>query len=55
LIALLASPSKATSTHIQALARLSRLVTNADVLEALLAAETAEALFRIISMNDQNG
>ena len=52
LIALLASPTNATSTHIQALTRLSRLVTNASVLDGLLSAETAEAFYKIISEND---
>jgi len=52
LIALLASPVSATSSHIQALARLSRLVTNATVMEHLLAAPDADAFFRIIQENE---
>jgi fructose-specific phosphotransferase system IIA component len=52
LIALLASPTNATSAHIQALARLSRLVTNASVMEGLLAAQTSEAFYKIIEEND---
>lgn len=54
LIALLASPTKATSLHISALAKLSRLVINATVMESLLSAKSAEQVFKIISDNDQN-
>ncbi len=54
LIALLASPTKATSTHIQALAKLSRLVTNASVMESLLTAKSPERLHQIIAQNDVN-
>lgn len=52
LIALLASPTNATSLHIQALAKLSRLVTNATVLEKLLAAPTAQALYDLIAAHE---
>jgi fructose-specific phosphotransferase system IIA component len=52
LIALLASPTHATSTHIQALARLGRLVTNGTVLEGLLSAKTADAFYDIILKNE---
>ncbi|MEK6643976.1 MAG: PTS sugar transporter subunit IIA [Planctomycetota bacterium] len=52
LIAFLASPTKATSLHISALAKLSRLVINSSVMESLLAAKTAERVFQIISDND---
>jgi fructose-specific phosphotransferase system IIA component len=52
LIALLASPTRATSAHIQALAKLSRLVTNATVWQEILGATTAADLHRIISEND---
>jgi mannitol/fructose-specific phosphotransferase system IIA component (Ntr-type) len=54
LIALLASPTKATSIHIQALAKLSRLVTNAAVMESLLSAASADRLHQIIADNDVN-
>jgi mannitol/fructose-specific phosphotransferase system IIA component (Ntr-type) len=52
LIALLASPTNATSSHIQALAKLGRLVTNGAVLEGLLAAKTAEEFYNIIAENE---
>ncbi len=45
LIALLASPTNATSLHIQTLARLSRLVTNGSMLSRILAAKTADELY----------
>ncbi|HVP12594.1 MAG TPA: PTS sugar transporter subunit IIA [Phycisphaerae bacterium] len=52
LIALLASPPNATSVHIQALARLSRLVTTGTVMDALLAAKTADEFYTIVAEND---
>lgn len=52
LIALLVSPIHATSTHIGALTRLSRLVSNGRVLEGLLSAANADELYNIISNND---
>ena len=52
LIALLVSPINATSTHIGALARLSRLVSNGNVLEGLLSAADADEVYTIISSND---
>lgn len=52
LIALLASPISATSMHIQALAKLSRLVTNASVLDKILTAPTAAELYQVITEND---
>lgn len=52
LIALLASPIHATTTHIQALAKLSRLVTNGAMLNQLLAATSSEELYRVVSAND---
>ncbi len=54
LIALLASPLSETSNHIQALAKLSRLVTNEKTLSALLAAPDAAAFYSIISETDKN-
>jgi len=52
LIALLASPANATSTHIQALAKLGRLVTNDKILEGLLSATTSDEFYDIIAKND---
>jgi fructose-specific phosphotransferase system IIA component len=52
LIALLASPTNATGIHIQALAKLSRMVTNEPVLDALLSAQSADALYRVITQSD---
>ncbi len=52
LIALLASPTYATSEHIQALARLSRLVTQSPVMDGLMNARSAEEAFRIIAENE---
>ena len=51
LIALLVSPTNETSTHIQALATLSRLVTKDSVLNGLLKAEGPEEFYRIIVAN----
>jgi len=48
LIALLVSPTTETSTHIKALATLSRLVTNDKILTGLLNAEHADAFYDII-------
>lgn len=53
LIALLVSPSQETSTHIQALARLSRLVTNDEVLARLLSAEDAASFYQIIADSEE--
>ena len=52
LIALLVSPTKETSKHIQALARLSRLAMTPAVREGLVAAKTSDALYQIIAAND---
>jgi len=52
LIALVASPMRATSAHIQALARLSRLVTNASIWQRILATRTAEELYQVIADTD---
>src|SRR5260221_6754625 len=51
LIALLVSPTKETSKHIQALARLSRLAMTPAVREGLVAAKTSDALYQIIAAN----
>lgn len=55
LLALLASPTSATSAHIQALAKLSRLVTNQVTLNRLLEAETAQDLYAVIAQSDMDG
>jgi len=47
LIVLLASPPDRTSDHIQALGRVSRLMTNAPFREATYAAQTAEELYKL--------
>ncbi|MFQ5500929.1 MAG: PTS sugar transporter subunit IIA [Phycisphaerae bacterium] len=52
LIALLVSPTNATSTHIQALATLSRMVKNEKVLNGLIEAENADEFYRIIVDNE---
>jgi len=52
LIALLASPIHATGTHIQALARLSRMVTSERILDALLSASNAEAFHAALVKSD---
>lgn len=52
LIALLASPSKATSLHIQALARLSRLAMQPAVWDMVLSAASPPDLLRLIGEND---
>jgi fructose-specific phosphotransferase system IIA component len=55
LMALLASPTSATSAHIQALAKLSRLVTNGPTFEKLLSATSSGALFLAIQQCDSDG
>ncbi|MBN2563222.1 MAG: PTS sugar transporter subunit IIA [Phycisphaerae bacterium] len=55
LIALLASPTNATSTHIQALAKLGRLVTNSAILDGLLSAKTAKEFYDIIVKSEAAG
>lgn len=52
LIALLASPIGETSAHIQALARLSRLVTDGATFHKLLDAPDAESLYHVIAESD---
>ena len=52
LIALLASPTNATSAHIQALAKLSRLVTNGPTFEKLLSAANSSDLYRAVQSCD---
>ncbi len=52
LIALLASPTNATSLHVEALATLSRMVKNEAALDALLSAQTAEEFYKVIVDNE---
>ncbi len=52
LIALLASPTNATSLHVEALATLSRMVKNEAALDALLSAQTADAFYKVIVDNE---
>jgi len=52
LLAMLVSPTQATTLHIQALARLSRMVTNEAILDALLSAQTADAFYKVIAEHD---
>lgn len=49
LILLLASPQDQTGPHIQALARISRLLTDAEFRQALKEAPTPEALYEMIA------
>jgi len=53
LIALLVSPTNETSTHIEALAKLSHLVSNGQVLDDLLSAQDADAAYNIITNSEQ--
>ncbi len=52
LIALLASPTNATSLHVEALATLSRMVKNEAALDALLSAQTADVFYKVIVDNE---
>jgi len=52
LLAMLISPTSATTLHIQALARLSRMVTNEAILDALLSAQSSDAFFKVIADHD---
>lgn len=53
LVVLLASPPDRTSDHIQALGRVSRLMTNAPFREATYNAASAEALFKLFEQGEQ--
>lgn len=53
LIVLLASPPDRTSDHIQALAKISRLMTDADFRERLFAAESGDELFSMLAAQEQ--
>ena len=52
LLAILVSPTNATTLHIQALARLSRMVTNEAILDSLLSAQSADAFYKVIAEHD---
>jgi len=52
LLAMLVSPTHATTLHIQALARLSRMVTNEAILDSLLSAQSADAFYKVIAEHD---
>jgi len=53
LIVLLASPPERTSDHIQALGRVSRLMTNATFREATYNAASAEALYALFEQAEK--
>jgi fructose-specific phosphotransferase system IIA component len=52
LIVLLASPPDRTSDHIQALARVSRLMTMDDFREKIYSAKTAEEIFSLLKAQE---
>lgn len=52
LMVLLASPTNAMGAHIQALARLSRMVTNEATLDALLSAQDSRAFYEALIRGD---
>lgn len=52
LVVLLASPPDRTSDHIQALARVSRLMSSEAFREKIYAAETPEAIFELVVEQD---
>lgn len=52
LVVLLASPPDKTSDHIQALARVSRLMSSESFREKIYAAETAEEIYNLIVEQD---
>ena len=52
LIVLLASPPDRTSDHIQALARISRLMTMRDFRERVYAAQDAEELYSLLESQE---
>jgi len=51
-IFLLASPEGETGAHIQALARVSRLMTSGDFRQAVMDSPDAQALYRLIADHD---
>src|SRR5262252_8337902 len=52
LIFMLVAPVSSTGVHLKALARLSRLFRDADFRQRLLAADTREDMYRVISDED---
>lgn len=54
LIVLLASPPDRTSDHIQALAKISRLMTDATFREKLFNAESSDELFSLLAAQEQH-
>ncbi|MEM9065154.1 MAG: PTS sugar transporter subunit IIA [Planctomycetota bacterium] len=54
LIVLLASPPDRTSDHIQALARVSRLITVEDFRNRIYSTESAEELFELLNASEAN-
>ncbi len=55
LVVLLASPPDRTSDHIQALARISRLMTMEDFRERIYAAQTAAEIFELLKSRESAG
>lgn len=55
LVVLLASPPDRTSDHIQALARISRLMTMDQFREQIYAAETADEIFELLQRQEGGG
>jgi fructose-specific phosphotransferase system IIA component len=53
LVVLLASPPDRTSDHIQALARISRLMTMEDFREKIYAAQSPEEIFELIKAQER--
>jgi len=53
LIVLLASPPDRTSDHIQALARISRLMTMDEFREKIYAAETSEQIYELLKSQEK--
>ena len=54
LVVLLASPPDRTSDHIQALARVSRLITMEDFREKIYAAETGAQIWELLKEEEAN-
>lgn len=55
LVVLLASPPDRTSDHIQALARISRLMTMDDFREKIYAAETSQQIYDLLKGQERPG
>lgn len=55
LVVLLASPPDRTSDHIQALARISRLMTMDDFRDRIYAADTPEAIYELLKDQERGG